>query len=200
MKKQFRWLVTGLLLASLGSVAYLVGRQLWQQNKLDLAQKALEILPGVTQHIQDFRRVHVDGGRKVWEVAAEDARYFEGDNIVVVRKPMVAWYMQDGRRLGLRGDEGRVVLDRSDLQFVEMHGAIEVDLVELRILAEEAVYDHANRSISSSRRVQIAGRALDLGGDEMLVEIDERKLTLLGNVAMSLNMAALRQGGSYELR
>lgn len=200
MKKQFRWLVTGILLLSIGTVLFLVGRQLWQQNKLDLAQKALEVLPGVTQHIQDFRRVHVEGGRKVWEVAAEDARYFEGDDLVVVRQPMVAWYLEDGRRFGLRGDEGRISMDRTDLKFVEMQGGIEVDLVELRILAEEAVYDHVGRRISSSRRVQIAGRGLDVAGDEMLVEMDKRKLTLLGNVAMSLNMATIQQGGTYDLR
>lgn len=199
MKKQLRWLVTATLLASVGTVLFLVGRQLWEQRKLDLAQKALQVIPGVSQHLRDFRRVHVEGGRKMWEVSAEDASYFDRDGIVVVRQPMVAWYTDDGRRMGLHADEGKVLLDGTDLQFIEVRGGIEVDLVELRILADEAVYDHVGRRISSSRRVQIAGRSLDAGGDEMLVELDQKKLTLLGNVSMSLNLAALQQGGAYEL-
>ena len=39
----------------LATVGILVGRSLWQQRKRDLLQQAVEFLPGVSQHIQDFR-------------------------------------------------------------------------------------------------------------------------------------------------
>ncbi len=190
MRTKLRWLVIALVVALVGAGATLVGRSLWQQRGEEVAQESLELLPGVSHHLQDFRRVQVKDGRKVWEVSAEDARYFEDDGIVVVREPMVAWFLDDGDRLGLSGDEGRVVLADQSVQFVEMRGEIQVDLAEMRVLAEDAVYDHRNRRISAPGAVQIAGSYLDLTGEDMLVDIDRQVLSLAGNVAMTLQPSA----------
>jgi len=42
------------------------------------------VLPNVAQRIQNFHRVKVDNGRKVWEVSAREAQYLENEEVVVV--------------------------------------------------------------------------------------------------------------------
>lgn len=194
MRNKLRWVVTAVVLLLVGGGARLVYRSMESQRQAVSDLPHLEALPGVSHHLQDFRRVQMKDGRKVWEVSAEDARFFESDAIAVVRKPMVAWYLEDGRRLGLSGDEGRVVLADRDVQFVEMRGDIEVDLAEMRIDADEAVYDHENRRISVPGRVQIAGRYLDLSGAGMVVDVTTRTLTISENVEMVLQPSAFVLG------
>jgi len=196
MRSKLRWVVTATLLLLLSAGAFLVGRSLWEQRKLDIVQKALDVLPGVAQHLQNFRRVQTEDGRTVWEVAAEDARFFASDGIVVVRKPLVAWYPDDGRRLGLSGDEGRVVLDDNEVRFVELRGAVEVDLDAYRIAVVEAVYDHEQRRIVAPGRIEIAGPSIDIRGNDVVVELGEGKLSVLSNVAMTLQPEALRDGAT----
>ena len=197
MRNKLRWVVIAAVLVLVGGGTFLVARTMSRQSAETITAASLEVIPGVSHHLQDFRRVQMKDGRKLWEVAAEDARFFERDAIAVVRKPTVSWYLDDGRRLGLSGDEGRVVLSGQSVQFVEMKGAIEVDLAELRIQTDEAVYDHENRSISAPGRVAIAGRYLDLSGEGMMIDVEARKLTLSDNVAMTLQPSALALGNGH---
>jgi len=87
-----------------------------------------------------------------------------------------------------------------EVQFVEMRGAIEVDLAEMRIEATEAVYDHQNQLISSVGRVQIAGRYLDVSGDEMVVDLGANKIEISENVTMTLQPSALAAESSNGRR
>jgi len=101
--------------ALLGAVALLVGRSLWRQHQQDIARKTLEFLPGVSQHIRDFHRVKMRDGKKVWEISAQDAQYFQEDNLVVVRNATMELYLRDGRVVGLKGDEARIILDAKEI-------------------------------------------------------------------------------------
>lgn len=199
MRTKLRWVVTAAVLLVLAAGAYLVGESLWRQSRLDVVQKALDVLPGVAQHLQNFRRVQTEGGRTVWEVSADDARFFAADNIIMVRKPLIAWYPEEGRRLGLQGDEGRVVLEGNDVRFVEMRGKVEVDLAEFRVEVGEAVYDRELERITAPGGIVIAGPNIDARGDDVVVELGERRLTVMSNVAMTLQPGALAQGAMRDL-
>ena len=180
----------------LGGVGFLVGRSLWQQHRRDLTQKGLEFLPGVSQHIRDFHRVKIQDGRKVWEVSAQDAQYFQEANLVVVRDAVMQLYLHDGRTIGLRGDEARIVLDGRDVLRVELNGSIEVTAADYLVRTDRAVYDHTRDLISTPGAVEISGRALQLHGDRMEVQVDNERVTLFHDVSMHLEPALLKEGGS----
>src|SRR5512135_480199 len=57
MRTRLRRTVIVIVVLLLGTVGGLVGRSMWQQHKREIVTKGLEYLPGVSQHIQDFRRV-----------------------------------------------------------------------------------------------------------------------------------------------
>lgn len=194
MRKRLHLIVMASVTLLLASVALLVGRSLWQQRQRDLMQHAVELLPGVSQHIQDFRRVKVQEGRKVWEVAATDAQYFDEDKTVVVRGAVLQWFLKDGRTVGLKGDEGRIILDGRDIKRIELTGAIEVALADYQVRTERAIYDHERGMISAPGSVAISGRALELRGDGLDVDVNAQRLTLLHDVSMRLQPAVLRKG------
>lgn len=196
MRQRARLTILAMVITLLGAVGFLVGRSLWQQHRRELTQRGLEFLPGVSQHIRDFHRVKVQDGRKVWEVLARDAQYFQEDNLVVVQEAAMDLYLRDGRSVGLKGDEARIILDGRDVKRVELTGSIEVTGADYVVRTDRATYDHARDLISAPGAVEITGRALHLRGDRMEVHVDSERVTLFEHVVMHVEPALLKQGGS----
>lgn len=195
-RKRLRLTVITLVVLLLCTICGLVGRSLWQQHGRDVARVGLEFLPGVSQHIQDFHRVKVQDGRKVWDVAAEDAQYKQEEQTVIVRGAALQLFLKDGRTLGLKGAEGQILLDGREINRVDLNGGIQVTFADYVMRTEHATYDHQQRVISTPGAVEISGRALQVRGDRMQVDVDSEKLTLQHNVSMQIQPALLKQGGS----
>jgi len=193
MRKRLRLTVITLVVLLLFGIGGLVARSLWRQHGGDVARAGLEFLPGVSQHIQDFHRVKTQDGRKVWEVAAEDAQYKEEEQTVTVHGALLHLFLKDGRTLGLKGADGHILLDGRELSSVDLHGAIEVTLADYVMRTEHAMYDHQQKVISAP---EISGRALQLRGDRMEVNVDTERLTMYHHVAMQIQPALFKQGGS----
>ncbi|MGH3055590.1 MAG: LPS export ABC transporter periplasmic protein LptC, partial [Gaiellaceae bacterium] len=183
--------VITLVVVLLLGIGGLVGRSLWQQHGKDVARVGLEFLPGVSQHIQDFHRVKVQDGRKMWDVAAQDAQYREEDQTISIRGAAVQLFLKDGRTLGLKGDEGTILLDGREIMRVDLSGQIQMTLADYVLRTERATYDHQQRVISSPGAVEISGRALSVRGDSMEVHVDSEKLTLTHKVSMLIQPALL---------
>jgi len=179
-------LVVALIILVLATGGGLVARHLWNQRKGDLARQALDLLPEVAQRIRDFHRVKVDNGRKVWEVSASEAQYYEDEEMVVVKEPTVSFYLEDGRVVALRGNEGKVYLGGRDLQSVEMIGDIDVQLGEYALRAEKATYDRRSDAIVAPGEVEISGDSFDVRGEQMEVSVGSQTLKLSGGVETTL--------------
>ena len=186
MKARLRIVILLALTVLLGGMGWLVFRALETNEKFELAQKVLELVPDAAQRIQDFRRVQVRDGRKEWEIAAREARYFDEEQRLVVREPMVRLYLTDGRVVGIRGDEGVVLLDGRELRSVDLTGAIEVTLAEYTVRTSAAHYDRGADTIRAPGGVEISGGELDARGTGMEVEVRTQKLRLLDEVQMIL--------------
>jgi LPS export ABC transporter protein LptC len=186
MRKRARRLILFAVVLLLAGGGWLLGRTLWQRRAEDLAQQALDLLPQVAQRIKDFHRVKVDGGRKVWEVAAKEAQYFQEDQLVVVKQPLVSFYVKDGRVVSLRGDEGKVMLGKRDLQQVEVSGGIEVDLGAYALSADYARYEREPGVIIAPGDVHIRSDDLDLHGRDMRIDVEQQRLTLNERVETTL--------------
>ncbi len=197
--KSLRRMLVAIIAVLLAAVGVLVGRTMWQQYDRDLAAKGLEFLPGVSQHIQDFHRVKVRDGRKVWEVSADDAQYFDEEKTVVVRDAAIQLFLSDGRIVGLRGDEGRILLDGREISEVQLNGQIEVTLADYVVHTARATYYHDRQVISVPTPVDISGNALHLRGDRMEIDVSNQSVSLLSNIAMRLEPALLKGGGDAAL-
>lgn len=198
MRRSLRFAIVALTLVLVGTVAGLVARSLWEQKRGELLSAGVELIPGVAQHIQNFRRVKVKEGRKMWEVAATDAQLFEADNVVVIRGALLKLHLEDGGEIGLESDEGRVVLEERDVKRVELRGKIRVSLVDYTVEAEEAVYDDDADKISVPGKVHIYGKRVELTGTGMEVDVPAQRMRLLSDVAMQVRDASGGpRGGSH---
>ncbi|MBI3785645.1 MAG: LPS export ABC transporter periplasmic protein LptC [Deltaproteobacteria bacterium] len=196
MRRRLQILVLTSVVVLLGAVGFLVGRTLWQQHRRSLPL-LLDIVPGVSQHIQNFKRVKVKDGRTVWEVAADDAQYFDERKTVEVRGIVLRWYLQDGRVVGLKGDTGKILLDGHDVQRIDLDGDIVVSLADYEVKLVSATYDESRDVITSPGPVEISGTALALKGSGMQVELRRQQLSLINGVTMQLQPSRLPRGGEH---
>lgn len=186
VKARVRIVVALLVVGLLGGIGILVGRVMWQQDKSALIALGAELVPEVAQRLQDFHRVHVRDGRKEWEIAATDAQYFEDEQRIVVRELTLRFYLEDGRTVGVSGDEGMVSLDGRELRSVELRDGIEVTLPDYIVHTEYARYDRAANAIVAPGEVTISGRDVEARGKNMVVEIGTQRLRLSRDVHMTL--------------
>jgi LPS export ABC transporter protein LptC len=182
MRARVRRLVILMIVVFLGAGSAVLVRELWQQRRKDIARQALDLLPRVAQRIRDFHRVKVDHGRKVWEVSAKEAQYYEDEQMVVVEEPRVSVFLKDGRVIALNGKQGKVFLGDRDLRSVELSGAIEVQLGDYDLHAEEARYERERDVIIAPGQVNIRGKEFDLEGKGLEIEVASQRLTMAEGV------------------
>jgi LPS export ABC transporter protein LptC len=188
VRRLFMALVVLSVLGLVGGVA--ATRMTRARLERELARQAADLLPDVAQRIQNFHRMKVDKGRKVWEVAASEARYLEGESMVVVTEPSVAFFLEDGRSIALTGREGRVRLDGHDLEHVEVEGEIQIQFGDYFIRTDRARYDRGDDVIVAPGKVAITGRALDLEGDLLELDLTTQRLHLRDNVRVVVRPSA----------
>lgn len=179
------------VLAALAGIAYQTWRSVRASRAGRIAGLVREIVPDVTQHIRDFRRVKMKKGKPVWEVEAAEARYYEEDERVVVRAPRVVLYFDDGkRRAELSGREGHLELSGQELDAVRLEGDVRLLLDDLELETENATYERARDMVVAPGEVTIRGRDLDVQARGMEVELAVQHLRLLSDVRTEMRVDA----------
>ena len=177
--------------AALGGIGYLVSRNVLARQVRTVEELGRDFLPQVAQRIQNFRRVKVEHGRRVWEITAKDARFFEQDNQIVVMEPRMTFFLKDeGRTAHLTGSEGRITLEGHDVSKLTLRGAVAVRIDDLELETAEATYDRAKDLITSPGDVTIRGRTLDVRGRGMEVQVGPQHVRLLKDVHTTVHRNA----------
>lgn len=194
MSPRVRQLVVALVVLSvLGLVGGVAATRMTRTRlEQELARQAVDLLPDVAQRIQNFHRMKVDKGRKVWEVAAREARYHADENMVVVTEPSVAFFFEDGRSVALTGREGRVRLDGHELDHVDLEGEIQIQFGDYSMRTDSARYDREGDIIVAPGHVSITGRELDLQGEQLELDLSTQRMRLHDNVRVVVRPAPTR--------
>ncbi len=195
MRTNIRRIIVAALVLILAIGTGMVASSLWEQRKIDIALEVIELLPEVAQRIQNFHRVKVEDGRKVWEVSAKEARYFEDEAKVSVIKPVVEVYLEEGRTVGMRGEGGEVFLDGKDVRKVDVQGGIEVQIDQYVIRTEFASYEALSEQIVVPGIVRVEGNQLEFDGESMEIDLDSQRLRVTDGVDMLLWPKGSHVGG-----
>jgi LPS export ABC transporter protein LptC len=161
-----------------------------QKERDKVIEKLVADLPPETeQRMQNFRRVKVRDGKKVWEIAARQARYSGESGEVTVDAPEVALYFGDGEVIALRCREGRVYLNAGEQEVtrIELKGDLEMRIGDFLLNTQEAVYESEHNIISSSAPVQVVGRGFTVEGQGYTIAVADKRLTLNAAVRTTLN-------------
>lgn len=179
------------MVAAVGAVGIQLARSQWAQHLRSLRTRELDFLPQVAQRIQNFRRVKMDGDRKVWEVAAREAQYFEEEKQVVVDDPEVRFFVKDEQgAVSVKGKQGKILLDGREMDRVDLEGAIQLRFRDYLVQTERAFYQRADDTVVSPGAVVVTGDGVSLSGDRMTVEMESQRVRVEGKVRTVLERAA----------
>jgi LPS export ABC transporter protein LptC len=188
-RRRVRGLLGLVVLLAVGAVGVQLGRNLWAQHLRRMRTAALDFLPEIAQRIQNFRRVKMQGDRKVWEVAAREAQYFEDDQQIVVHGPEVSFFLKgEPGAVSLKGAEGKIHLSGREMQRVDLDGGIELTFRDYLVKTERATYTQDADTVVTPG-VAITGNGLAVNGSRMTVEMGSQRLRLEGNVDTVLQRA-----------
>lgn len=182
-RRGVRRLLLLVVLATLAGIGWQTWRSVQRSRLRDVASVVRDLVPDVTQHIREFRRVKMKDGRPVWSVEAKEARYFEDEERVQVMAPRVVVYFDGGERHAeLSGREGHLDLTEKDLDVVRLEGDVRLLLDDLELTTEHATYERSRDLVVAPGPVAIRGRALDVEATGMEVELEPQRLRLLSDV------------------
>ncbi len=172
-----------LMIAVIGAVGVQLARSQWAQHLRSLRTRELDFLPQVAQRIQNFRRVKMEGDRKVWEVAAREAQYFEEDRQIVVDAPEVSFFVKDDQGVvSVKGKQGKIMLDGREMDRVDLTGNIELRFRDYLVRTDSASYQRAEDTVVSPGAVVVTGNGLSLSSDRMTVEMESQHVKFEGKV------------------
>ncbi len=190
-RRRVRTLLAVLMVVAVGAVVVQLARSQWAQHLRSLRTRELDFLPQVSQRIQNFRRVKMDGERKVWEVAAREAQYFEEDKQIVVDDPEVSFFVKDDQGVvSVKGKQGKILLDGRDMDRVDLEGGIELRFRDYLVRTDRASYRRSDDSVVSPGTVEVTGGGISLSGEHMTLEMGSQRVRFEGNVRTVLERTA----------
>lgn len=194
-RKRVRILVGFLMVLTVGAVGVQLARSQWAQHLRSLRTRELDFLPQVSQRIQNFRRVKMEGDRKVWEVAAREAQYFEDDKQIIVDEPEVNFFVKDGQGVvSVKGKQGKILLDGREMDRVDLEGNIELRFRDYLVRTDHATYQRADDSVVSPGIVVVTGDGLSLRGQDMTLEMSTQRVRFAGKVQTVLEHEHTAEG------
>lgn len=182
--------VTIVLLLAVAGYYLIVNLSLQRQRQAVIQRLAPDLEPEADHRMQNFRRVKVHNGQKIWEIAARQARYFSESGEIVVDAPEVSLYFGDGQLIALRCRQGRVYLDveKQDITAMQLSGDLEMQFGEVSLSTPEAIYDSATNAISSPASLRIAGPGFTLHGQGYRIDVAQKRLILHAAVHTTLTL------------
>jgi LPS export ABC transporter protein LptC len=192
-RRAWRFLIATILVAALGALAFGVGRRAGVPDILQPSFLATQALPELLQRIRNFHRVITREGRKVLEVSAREASYFKNDKAIEILGPKVIFY-EAGERAGeVSADKGRLYLEGTDVQSVEVSGNVLFEIGRLRVRTENLTYDRETNHIVAKGEARVEAAELSLTGTGLVVNMLERSVVIGSGVKMTLHPKAVGQ-------
>ena len=186
------------IFASLGGVAYKVVENFWQMKAREFKKnpaKLLDHIPEAALQIKEFRRAKIEGGRKVWELSGEEARYLKTEKQVVIKKPRMIFYQKDQNAIEATGENGRMWLAEKDgdMEKMQLQGEVQVNYRGFILNTDEVLYLQAKNQVLLPGKVTVKGGGMELEGIGMEMNLDDEKMRLLNKVKTRLEPQQLER-------
>lgn len=186
-RNQARFVVGLVVICILGGLGYRLGVGLWFQRQSDQQLQAVASADG-DQRMQNFRRVKMRDGKKIWEIAATEARFFEDRRELLVNSPTMSLYLDSGEVVALQCREGRIYLgeDMQEIVRMKLSGDLEMQIGEFSLKTQTALYDSAQNTVSAPDTVHIVSQDLNVEARGYRIVVNEKRVTLHAEVHTTL--------------
>ena len=147
-------------------------------------------------HLQDFHRVEVKEGRKLWELRAKDAKYFASEGVTQVNEAAMIIYRPEQPAVNVSSRSAKLYLEGESLSRVELEGDIVVAIdnsIEMR--SGLAFLDMTQRLLRAPAHATLAGPGYEVQGVELEVDIDQQNVRFYRDVESRFEQGAKVPGG-----
>lgn len=184
MRRTRRILLLGVILLSLGGVAYKVADVVRQMKKVDIKSPVamLDSLPDAVLHIKDFHRAKIENGRKVWELFGDEAHYLKDKREALIKRPRFLYYDKKDQAAETSAETAYVYLNEKELERLELKGGVRVAMQGYVLTSESANYLPAKEQIFLPSRTQVVGEGISIEGASMEVELEVKKIRMVHDV------------------
>lgn len=207
-RKSLRFVLLLGVFASLGIVSYKVAHNVWLMKAGEIQKNPLQLLdyvPEAALRVKEFHRTKVEGGKTVWEVAGEEASYLKAKQEVVIKKPRIIFYHEDGETIETTADKGHLFFSDQEMEKMQLEGSIQVHYQQFVLHTDEILYLSDTDQMVSPGKVTVEGEGLKLEGVGMEIALQDEKIRLLQKVKTKLQPELLgnkrvRSNGKKETR
>ena len=134
--------------------------------------------------LNDFDYCDVREGNARWILRAAKANYFSDKQETILNQVTAVFYLRDGGKVELQGDEG---IFHNDNNNVEVNGNVRVSYGEdYVLLTDSLLYEREQELIHTAAVVFLSGQGITLKGQGMRLEIANRKVSILKNIETTL--------------
>lgn len=139
----------------------------------------------VDLQVKDVHYTEVGDSGMKWEIKADTARYLKKEELAIFDKVNVRLILKDGRVFVMNGDRGIFHTRSRD---VEIEGNVGVVSEEGgHISTDRLVYRNAGRKIETDRPVVMENGGVRISGVGLLLNLDDKKVTILSRVRANSN-------------
>lgn len=171
------------IVVTVGGVVVMFGIFRW----LGKAPQVGELIKTETEmSLHKVRQTAVTNGIKEWTLDAESVDLMGTQKRMLLTKPSVDFYMQDGSTLHMTADKGVLATDAKD---ISVSGQVSVQHKGYHLQTDRLEYQHASRRLFTDSKVTINGSQLDLIADSLAVDIKAQTIVFEGNVKGTIREA-----------
>ena len=118
-------------------------------------------------------------GIREWRLEAESATLMEKRKVMVLEKPNVEFFMEDGDNLHLTADRGTIHTESSRMA---VSGQVSANTSRYRFRTETLDYDPEARELQAKTPVALSGDAFTLQADSMAMNLETNITRFEGHV------------------
>ena len=171
-----RILMAVAVLAVFATVAIFIGYRRMTQNPeilMDRIQKQADM------HLEKIRQTATKNGVREWRMEAESATLLREKETVLLVKPDVEFFMDDGDNVHLTAEKGEIFTDSNRLN---VSGNVIANTRRYQFGTESLKYDPASRELLADTPVTLSGQAFTLQANSMAMNLETNITRFEGGV------------------
>lgn len=170
------------------------------QSGVDIEPLLSAVKESTALRMQEFKRVEIRDGKKVWEVKAKEAQYYTTEQLAHVNDAEVYIYRDNGSTVHFKSNAGKLYLSGETLIKAEFEGDIIVVIDNTTTLATNfAVYDALQNKLTAPGDVSISGDGFVIEGNEMDYLLNSQQFSLSHRVRSVFDPTSARKTNPLNL-
>jgi len=187
--KKLRSLLGIVILSCLGVMAFLVWHTIRSPEENPTARKAAEETADLK--LDRIHYLETREGMKEWELNADSASYFKEEGTILLQNVRATFFGKDEEIYSLVGEKGKF---NTQTKMIEVYDGVGIDSSHgYHVRTNRLTYLADKKILSTKDPVEIQGPDFFMAGIGMIVDLNQQRLRVLGEVVTTFTPQAIRK-------